>query len=146
MFYALCLCLWRSLCRRLDFIPLFGLLFFPYAYAIVWTRLNWIRVDLFWEKNVSLLYSIPLVLCRFTKHRFWYLKTEINTLLGNSGKEEMFFSTGCIKKNGFLQSNVNFKTNMAVMCLCLYSFESLSFQLCNDGLFIKFRIIIGEQC
>ena len=55
-------------------------------------------------------------------------------------------STGCIKKTGVLQSNVNFKTNMAVRCLCLYSFESLSFQLCNDGLFIKFRIIIGEQC
>ena len=33
----LCLCLWRSLCRRLDFIPLFCLLFCPdaYAYAIV---------------------------------------------------------------------------------------------------------------
>ena len=38
----LCLCLWRSLCRRLDFIPLFCLLFSPhaYAYAHVWTRLN----------------------------------------------------------------------------------------------------------
>ena len=35
------LCLWRSLCRRLDLIPLFCLLFCPYAYAyaIVWTRL-----------------------------------------------------------------------------------------------------------
>ena len=34
--WTMVLCLWRSLCRRLDFIPLFC----PYAYAIVWTRLN----------------------------------------------------------------------------------------------------------
>ena len=34
------LCLWlrRSLYRRLRFIPLFCLLFCPYAYAYVWTR------------------------------------------------------------------------------------------------------------
>ena len=31
---CLCLCLWRFLCRRLNFIPLF----WPYAYATVWTR------------------------------------------------------------------------------------------------------------
>ena len=39
------LCLLRSLCRRLDFIPLFCLLFCPYAYAyaIVWTRLIRLR-------------------------------------------------------------------------------------------------------
>ena len=37
--WTMILCLWRSLCRRLDFIPLFCLLFCPYAYAIVWTRL-----------------------------------------------------------------------------------------------------------
>ena len=30
----LCLCLWRSLCRRLDFIPLFCLLFCLYAYRV----------------------------------------------------------------------------------------------------------------
>ena len=34
------LCLWyqRSLCRRLNFLLLFCLLFCPYAYAHVWTR------------------------------------------------------------------------------------------------------------
>ena len=39
--WTMILCLWRSLCRRLGFIPLFCLLFCPYAYAyaIVWTRL-----------------------------------------------------------------------------------------------------------
>ena len=31
--WTMTLCLWRSLCRRLDFIPLFCLLFCPYAYA-----------------------------------------------------------------------------------------------------------------
>ena len=35
----LCLCLWRSLCRRLDFIPLFSCPY-AYAYAILWTRLK----------------------------------------------------------------------------------------------------------
>ena len=38
--WTMILCLWRSLCRRLDLIPLFCLLFCPYAYAIVWTRLK----------------------------------------------------------------------------------------------------------
>ena len=38
--WTMILCLWRSLCHRLDLIPLFCLLFCPYAYAIVWTRLN----------------------------------------------------------------------------------------------------------
>ena len=37
---SLCLWLRRSLCRRLDFIPLFWLLFCPYAYAHVWSRLK----------------------------------------------------------------------------------------------------------
>ena len=32
--WTMILCLSRSLCRRLDFIPLFCLLFCPYAYAI----------------------------------------------------------------------------------------------------------------
>ena len=42
MILCLCFCLWRSLSRRLDFIPLFCLLFspYPYAYAVVWTRLK----------------------------------------------------------------------------------------------------------
>ena len=38
--WTMILCFWRSLCRRLNFIPLFCLLFSPYAYAyayaIVW--------------------------------------------------------------------------------------------------------------
>ena len=44
MTMILCLCLWLSLCRRLDFIPLFCLLFcllfcpYAYAYAHKWTR------------------------------------------------------------------------------------------------------------
>ena len=32
------LCLWRSSCRRLDFTPLFCLVFCPYSYVHVWTR------------------------------------------------------------------------------------------------------------
>ena len=39
--------LWRSLCRRLDFIPLFCLLIWPYAYAIVWTRLKHPNICIF---------------------------------------------------------------------------------------------------
>ena len=34
------LCLRWSLCRRLDFIPLFCLLFCPYAYVQMWTKLK----------------------------------------------------------------------------------------------------------
>ena len=37
--WTMILCLRRSLCRRLDFIPLFCLLFCLYAYAHVWTVL-----------------------------------------------------------------------------------------------------------
>ena len=37
---ALGLCLWRSLCRRLDFVPLFCPYAYAYAYAIVWTTLG----------------------------------------------------------------------------------------------------------
>ena len=33
--WTMILCLWRSLCRSLDFIPLFFL--YAYAYAIVWS-------------------------------------------------------------------------------------------------------------
>ena len=40
----LCLCLRRSLFRRIDFIPLFCLLFCPYAYAYAYVKV-WIRLN-----------------------------------------------------------------------------------------------------
>ena len=53
MLMTLCLWLRRSLCRRLDFIPVFCLFFCPYAYAYahVWTRLYRIHF-LFWNKDI----------------------------------------------------------------------------------------------
>ena len=43
----LCLCLRRSLGRRLDFIPLFCLLFCPYAYA--YSRVNQALISTMWN-------------------------------------------------------------------------------------------------
>ena len=86
----------------------------------------------------------------YTQHTILVLEPYLITIHAISSGDLFSYLRHCLyrvyKKDGFLQSNVNVKTNMAVMCLCLYSVQSLSFQLCNDGLFIKFRIIIGEQC
>ena len=78
--WTMILCLWRSSCRRLDFIPLFCLLFCPYAYvyAHVWTRLkspfeknkNGSRYDISGSYTHSLL---GLKFCYLTTISAWFI-------------------------------------------------------------------------
>ena len=67
----LCLCLWRSLCRRLDLIPLFCLLFFPYAYAYAYA-IVWIRL---YDFDIRHFQSHLLLLSpRVTEYGVWYIR------------------------------------------------------------------------
>ena len=69
----ICLCLWRSLCRRLDFVPLFCLLFYPYAYDIVWTRLKAVfQWCVFFSRTFTYMCSIHV---NKRAYVFWALRT-----------------------------------------------------------------------